>query len=63
VLFWAEIYHQARSMPTGSLRPLFVVFNALVYAVQVRRPRRRARAKRAATLALANTAGDGRSTA
>ncbi|KIZ07538.1 hypothetical protein MNEG_0427 [Monoraphidium neglectum] len=34
VLFWAEIYHQARSMPTGSLRPLFVVFNALVYAVQ-----------------------------
>lgn len=34
VLFWAEIYHQARSMPTGSLRPMFVAFNALVYAVQ-----------------------------
>jgi hypothetical protein len=35
VLFWAEIYHQARSMPTGSLRPIFVVFNGLVYAAQV----------------------------
>jgi hypothetical protein len=36
VLFWAEIYHQARSMPTASLRPIFVAFNALVYACQVR---------------------------
>lgn len=36
VLFWAEIYHQARSMPTGSLRPIFIAFNALVYACQVR---------------------------
>jgi hypothetical protein len=35
VLFWAEIYHQARSMPTGSLRPIFIAFNALVYACQV----------------------------
>jgi hypothetical protein len=35
VLFWAEIYHQARSMPTGSLRPIFIAFNALVYAAQV----------------------------
>jgi hypothetical protein len=35
VLFWAEIYHQARSMPTGSLRPIFIAFNALVYAIQV----------------------------
>jgi hypothetical protein len=34
VLFWAEIYHQARSMPTGSLRPIFIAFNALVYAAQ-----------------------------
>jgi len=34
VLFWAEIYHQARSMPTSSLRPIFIVFNALVYATQ-----------------------------
>mmetsp|Transcript_33594 Transcript_33594/g.100029 ORF Transcript_33594/g.100029 Transcript_33594/m.100029 type:complete len:305 (-) Transcript_33594:561-1475(-) len=31
VLFWAEIYHQARSMPTGSLRPMFVGINAVVY--------------------------------
>lgn len=36
VLFWAEIYHQARSMPTASLRPIFIAFNALVYACQVR---------------------------
>lgn len=35
VLFWAEIYHQARSLPTTTLRPMFVAFNALVYAVQV----------------------------
>lgn len=33
VLFWAEIYHQARSMPTGSLRPVFVGMNAIVYLV------------------------------
>lgn len=26
---------QARSLPTASLRPLFLVFNAVVYAVQV----------------------------
>lgn len=35
VLFWAEIYHQARSLPTASLRPVFVLANALAYAVQV----------------------------
>mmetsp|Transcript_44399 Transcript_44399/g.113420 ORF Transcript_44399/g.113420 Transcript_44399/m.113420 type:complete len:308 (-) Transcript_44399:204-1127(-) len=35
VLFWAEIYHQARSLPTGALRPTFVVFNLLAYAVQI----------------------------
>ncbi len=35
VLFWAEIYYQARSMPTGSLRPLFLLINVLVYGVQV----------------------------
>lgn len=34
VLFWAEIYHQARSMPTGSLRPVFLVLNIIVYGVQ-----------------------------
>lgn len=36
VLFWAEIYHQARSMPTGALRPIFLALNAVVYSVQVR---------------------------
>lgn len=35
VLFWAEIYHQARSMPTASLRPIFIGLNALVYVAQV----------------------------
>jgi hypothetical protein len=39
VLFWAEIYHQARSLPTSSLRPVFVVFNLIVYCVQVRNRR------------------------
>lgn len=34
VLFWAEIYHQARSLPTSSLRPVFVVFNLVVYMAQ-----------------------------
>eukprot|EP00963_Diacronema_lutheri_P008091 scaffold694_cov338-Pavlova_lutheri.AAC.33 len=34
VLFWAEIYHQARSLPTGRLRPAFVLINAVVYAIQ-----------------------------
>lgn len=36
VLFWAEIYYQARSLPTGSLRPIFVLLNVAVYAIQVR---------------------------
>ena len=34
MLFWAEIYHQARSLPTGPLRPAFLAFNVAVYAVQ-----------------------------
>lgn len=34
VLFWAEIYHQARNIPTSTLRPAFMGFNALVYGVQ-----------------------------
>lgn len=33
VLFWAEIYHQARSMPTGLLRPIFATVNVIVYIV------------------------------
>jgi hypothetical protein len=35
VLFWAEIYHQARSLPTAHLRPMFMAANGLVYAIQV----------------------------
>jgi len=34
VLFWAEIYHQARSLPTGALRPAFLGVNVAVYAIQ-----------------------------
>ena len=34
VLFWAEIYHQARSLPTSPLRPAFAGANAVVYTVQ-----------------------------
>ena len=34
VLFWAEIYHQARSLPTDSLRPTFVVANVFTYLFQ-----------------------------
>ena len=34
VLFWAEIYHQARSLPTAALRPVFLATNAAVYAVE-----------------------------
>jgi hypothetical protein len=34
VLFWAEIYHQARSLPTESLRPTFLIINATIYFVQ-----------------------------
>ncbi|XP_075674747.1 tobamovirus multiplication protein 1-like [Castanea sativa] len=35
VLFWAEIYHQARSLPTNKLRPAYYVINGLVYIIQV----------------------------
>lgn len=35
VLFWAEIYYQARSLPVSSLRPTFVVINLVVYCVQL----------------------------
>jgi len=55
VLFWAEIYHQARSMPTGSLRPIFVTFNALVYAVQVRLARPLLRPLRASVYSSINS--------
>mmetsp|Transcript_15153 Transcript_15153/g.40064 ORF Transcript_15153/g.40064 Transcript_15153/m.40064 type:complete len:348 (-) Transcript_15153:145-1188(-) len=35
VLFWAEIYHQARSMPTAALRPAFLLSNAVIYFLQI----------------------------
>lgn len=35
VLFWAEIYHQAKGQSTAKLRPTFLVTNIFVYAVQV----------------------------
>ncbi|KAH7622053.1 hypothetical protein Ndes2526B_g02877 [Nannochloris sp. 'desiccata'] len=35
VLFWAEIYYQARSLPVSSLRPGFVGINIVVYSTQV----------------------------
>lgn len=31
ILFWAEIYHQARSLPLKHLRPAFFACNAVVY--------------------------------
>ncbi|CAG7868897.1 unnamed protein product [Brassica rapa] len=35
VLFWAEIYYQARAVSTDGLRPSFFTINALVYVVQI----------------------------
>ncbi|XP_068322075.1 tobamovirus multiplication protein 1-like [Pyrus communis] len=35
VLFWAEIYHQARSLPTDKLRPAYYVINGFIYFAQV----------------------------
>ncbi|KAI5060388.1 hypothetical protein GOP47_0024808 [Adiantum capillus-veneris] len=35
VLFWAEIYHQARSLPTEGLRSIFLILNGIVYFIQV----------------------------
>lgn len=34
VLFWAEIYHQAKSLPTDKLRVVYVSVNAGVYLIQ-----------------------------
>ncbi|KMT09108.1 hypothetical protein BVRB_6g132160 [Beta vulgaris subsp. vulgaris] len=34
VLFWAEIYYQARAVSTDGLRPSFYTINAVVYAIQ-----------------------------
>ncbi|KAL5667085.1 hypothetical protein ACJX0J_019306, partial [Zea mays] len=35
VLFWAEIYYQARAMSTDGLRPTFYWINGVVYAIQM----------------------------
>ncbi|EOA24467.1 hypothetical protein CARUB_v10017723mg [Capsella rubella] len=35
VLFWAEIYYQARAVSTDGLRPSFFTVNAVVYIVQI----------------------------
>eukprot|EP00250_Pteridium_aquilinum_P016663 c23229_g1_i1 orf=284-1171(-) len=35
VLFWAEIYYQARSMPTNKLRPGFLSINGIIYSIQI----------------------------
>ncbi|KAJ0256997.1 Protein TOM THREE 1 [Hirschfeldia incana] len=35
VLFWAEIYYQARAVSTDGLRPSFFIINAVVYLVQI----------------------------
>ncbi|MBA0621056.1 hypothetical protein Godav_006708 [Gossypium davidsonii] len=36
VLFWAEIYYQARAVSTDGLRPSFFTINAVVYTIQVK---------------------------
>ncbi|GAB2279738.1 Tobamovirus multiplication protein 3 [Dionaea muscipula] len=35
VLFWAEIYYQARAVSTDGLRPCFYTINGVVYAIQI----------------------------
>ncbi|PRQ28489.1 hypothetical protein RchiOBHm_Chr5g0003581 [Rosa chinensis] len=35
VLFWAEIYHQARSLPTDKLRIVYISVNGGMYFVQI----------------------------
>ncbi|KAK2994009.1 hypothetical protein RJ640_009884 [Escallonia rubra] len=35
VLFWAEIYYQARAVSTDGLRPSFFTINGVVYTVQI----------------------------
>ncbi|KAJ0856801.1 hypothetical protein HanRHA438_Chr13g0582611 [Helianthus annuus] len=36
VLFLAEIYHQARSLPTDKLRPAYFIINGVIYFLQVK---------------------------
>ncbi|KAI4304272.1 hypothetical protein MLD38_039810 [Melastoma candidum] len=35
VLFWAEIYHQARSLPTDKLKMIYVLVNGCIYFIQI----------------------------
>ncbi|CAL9106492.1 unnamed protein product [Musa acuminata var. zebrina] len=35
VLFWAEIYYQARSLPIVKLRPAYLIINGVVYLIQI----------------------------
>ncbi|KAF3327569.1 tobamovirus multiplication protein 1-like protein [Carex littledalei] len=35
VLFWAEIYHQARNLPTKKLRIIYIIVNCAIYLIQV----------------------------
>ncbi|XP_057513431.1 tobamovirus multiplication protein 1-like [Actinidia eriantha] len=35
VLFWAEIYYQARSLPTDKLRIVYIAVNGVMYFIQV----------------------------
>lgn len=35
VLFWAEIYYQARAVSTDGLRPTFFSINGVIYAIQI----------------------------
>ncbi|KAG6527274.1 hypothetical protein ZIOFF_009371 [Zingiber officinale] len=35
VLFWAEIYYQARSVSTDGLKPTFYAINAVIYVIQI----------------------------
>ncbi|KAK8522748.1 hypothetical protein V6N12_056448 [Hibiscus sabdariffa] len=35
ILFWAEIYYQARAVSTDGLRPCFFSINAEVYTIQI----------------------------
>lgn len=35
VLFWAEIYYQARGVSTDGLRPTFFAINGIIYSIQI----------------------------
>ncbi|XP_038974874.1 tobamovirus multiplication protein 1-like isoform X3 [Phoenix dactylifera] len=35
VLFWAEIYHQARSLPADKLKFIYIFINCAVYIIQI----------------------------